>query len=77
MMGPACRSKREGASFRTVEAMLPTDHLLRRVDRWLDIGELRQALAGHYSARGRPSIDPELLIRMTLIGRIFAIASCG
>ncbi|GEM72024.1 transposase [Sphingomonas sp. NPDC019816] len=75
MMGPACRGKREGASRRTIEAMLPADHLLRRVDRCLDIGELRQALAGHYSARGRPSIDPELLIRMALVGRIYAITS--
>ena len=74
-MGPACRGKRDGASRRTIEAMLPTDHLLRRVDRCLDIGELRQALAGHYSARGRPSIDPELLIRMALVGRIYAITS--
>ncbi len=74
-MGPACRGKREGASRRTIEAMLPADHLLRRVDRCLDIGELRQALAGHYSARGRPSIDPELLIRMALVGRIYAITS--
>ena len=55
--------------------MLPADHLLRRIDRCLDTSELRQALVGHYSARGRPSVDPELLIRMTLIGRIYAITS--
>ncbi|MBB3588865.1 MULTISPECIES: transposase [Sphingomonas] len=75
MMGPTCRGGREGASCRTIEAMLPTDHLLRRIDRCLETSELRQALAGHYSTRGRPSIDPELLIRITLIGRIYAIPS--
>ena len=75
MMGPTCRGGREGASCRTIEAMLPADHLLRRIDRCLDTSELRGALAAHYSARGRPSIDPELLIRMTLIGRIYAITS--
>lgn len=74
-MGPTCRGGREGASCRTIEAMLPTDHLLRRIDRCLETSELRQALAGHYSTRGRPSIEPELLIRMTLIGRIYAIPS--
>lgn len=75
MMGLACCGGREGASRRTIEAMLPADHLLRSIDRCLDMGELRQALAGYYSARGRPSIDPELLIRMALIGRIYAITS--
>ena len=75
MMGPTYRGGRGGASRRTIEAMLPADHLLRRIDRRLDTSELRQALADHYSTRGRPSIDPELLIRMTLIGRIYAITS--
>lgn len=44
-------------------------------DRLLDLGELRSALAPHYSPRGRPSVDPELLIRMALIVRIYAITS--
>ncbi len=39
------------------------------------MGELRSALAPHYSPRGRPSVDPELLIRMALIARIYAITS--
>lgn len=64
-----------GARRGVLDATLPRDHLLRRVDRLLDMGELRAALAHHYSPRGRPSIDPELLIRMTLIGRIYAIPS--
>lgn len=58
-----------------MEMMIPRDHLLRRVDQLLDLGELRSALAPYYSPRGRPSVDPELLIRMALIGRIYAITS--
>ncbi len=75
MMGRVCDRGRSGPGSRTANAMLPRDHLLRRVDRLLHFGELRAALAGHYSARGRPSIDPELLIRMALIGRLYAITS--
>jgi len=75
MMGEMDKAGRRGPGCRAINAMLPSDHLLRRVDRLLDTGELRAALASHYSARGRPSIDPELLIRMMLIGRIYAITS--
>lgn len=75
MMGTSCDRGRAGPGSRTIEGMLPRDHLLRRVDRLLDMGELREALAPHYSSRGRPSIDPELLIRMALLGRIYAIRS--
>lgn len=41
----------------------------------LDTGELRAALAGHCSPQGRSSIDPELFIRMALIGRVHAVPS--
>ncbi len=73
MIGTVCETGRSGPGARTIEMMLPRDHLLRGVDRLLDLGELRSALAPHYSPRGRPSVDPELLIRMALIGRIYAI----
>ncbi len=75
MMGEMHQAGRCGPGSRAINAMLPSDHLLRRVDRLLDMAELRAALASHYSARGRPSIDPELLIRMALIGRLYAIPS--
>jgi len=42
------------------------DHLLRRIDRALDLSWLRAELAPFYSSTGRPSIDPELMIRMPL-----------
>ncbi|KSH14855.1 DDE transposase [Pseudomonas aeruginosa] len=54
---------------------IPRDHLLRGVDRFLDLGELRQHLAPFYSHTGRPSIDPELMIRMLLVGYCFGIRS--
>jgi len=60
MIGTICATGRSGSGARTIEKMLPRDHLLRRVDRLLDLGELRSALAPHYSRRGRPSVDPEL-----------------
>ena len=47
---------------------VPADHLLRRVDAALDFGFVRRALAPYYSFTGRPSVDPELMLRMLLIG---------
>jgi len=43
---------------------VPRTHLLRGIDQALDLGDLRQHLAPFYSPIGRPSIDPELMIRM-------------
>jgi transposase len=54
---------------------IPADHLLRRIDRFLDFSQLRQRLEPFYSHTGRPSIDPELMIRMLLVGYCFGIRS--
>jgi transposase len=54
---------------------VPQDHLLRGVDRFLDLSELRRRLAAFYSHTGRPSIDPELMIRMLIVGYCFGIRS--
>lgn len=54
---------------------VPQDHLLRGINQFLDLSELRQHLAGHYSNTGQPSIDPELMIRMLVIGYCFGIRS--
>jgi transposase len=54
---------------------VPGDHLLRQIDRFLELGSVRRELAGHYSNIGRPSIDPELMIRMLIVGYCFAIRS--
>jgi len=56
-------------------AHVPADHLLRGIDRFLDLTELRQHLAPFYSHTGRPSIDPELMVRMLLVGYCFGIRS--
>src|SRR6266404_7702463 len=54
---------------------VPADHLLRGIDRCLDLGELRRHLAPFYSDTGRPSIDPELMIRMLIVGYCYGIRS--
>jgi transposase len=58
-----------------LEDYIPGDHLLRGIDRFMDLRELRQHLAAFYSHTGRPSIDPELMIRMLVIGYCFGIRS--
>lgn len=53
----------------------PQNHLLRGIDQCLDLSDLRKQLADHYSHTGRPSIDPELMIRMLIVGYCYAIRS--
>jgi transposase len=57
------------------DAHVPADHLLRGIDRFLDLTDLRQHLTAFYSHTGRPSIDPELMVRMLLVGYCFGIRS--
>jgi transposase len=59
----------------SLERHVPANHLLRAIDRFVDLGDLRARLAPFYSSMGRPSIDPELLIRMLLIGYCHGIRS--
>jgi transposase len=58
-----------------LEDHVPQNHLLRGIDRCLDLSGLRQHLAEHYSHTGRPSIDPELMIRMLIVGYSYGIRS--
>ena len=58
-----------------LEDHVPGDHLLRGINRFLDLSDLRRHLADFYSDIGRPSIDPELMIRMLVIGYCFGIRS--
>src|ERR1700722_4934094 len=55
----------------SLERHVPDDHLLRKIDRFVDLSEVRAHLGPYYSETGRPSIDPELLIRMLLVGYCF------
>src|SRR5262245_38029166 len=59
----------------SLERHVPADHLLRAIDRFVDLADLRVQLAPFYSPLGRPSIDPELLIRMLVIGYCHGIRS--
>jgi transposase len=59
----------------SLDGHIPADHLVRSIDRFVELGDLRRELAGFYSNIGRPSIDPELMIRMLLIGYCFGIRS--
>ncbi len=54
---------------------VPANHLLRRINRCIDFSGLHQHLAEHYSQIGRPSIDPELIMRMLVIGYCYGIRS--
>lgn len=74
MMGQKASQDQLFYAFNLVDH-IPHDHLLRGVDRFLDLGELRQHLAPFYSHTGRPSIDPELMIRMLVVGYCFGIRS--
>src|SRR5271165_258435 len=54
---------------------VPGDHLLRKIDGVLDLDGLHRQLASFYSDIGRPSIDPELMVRMLLVGYCYGIRS--
>lgn len=75
MMG--ARQEAQAALFYefSLEDHVPQNHLLRSIDRFVDLGTIRAHLADFYSHTGRPSIDPELLIRMLLVGYCFGIRS--
>ena len=75
MMGP--KQEAQAALFYefSLEDHIPQNHLLRSIDRFVDLSGIRQYLAEFYSHTGRPSIDPELLIRMLLVGYCFGIRS--
>ena len=59
----------------SLERHVPSDHLLRSVDRFVDLSSIREQLRPYYSEMGRPSIDPELMIRMLIVGYCMGIRS--
>ena len=58
-----------------LEEHVPVDHMLRGIDRHLALDDLRQSLKPFYSQMGRPSVDPELMIRMLIVGHCMGIRS--
>ena len=59
----------------SLERHVPGSHMLRKIDRFVDLSGVRAHLGPYYSDVGRPSIDPELMIRMLLVGYCFGIRS--
>ena len=68
MMGRHTADQRQFFYDFCLEDVVPSDHLLRRIDRFLDFARIRPQLKPFYSAIGRPSIDPELMLRMLIVG---------
>lgn len=66
---------RERTEVINLEEFVPQDHLLRAIDRYLDLTAFRSHLQPFYSHFGRPSVDPELIIRMLIIGYCYGIRS--
>src|SRR6266508_2674081 len=58
-----------------LDKVVPPDHLVRQIDAVLDLSWVHKELAPYYSDTGRPSIDPVLMIRMLIVGYVFAIRS--
>jgi transposase len=75
MMGP--KQEAQSALFYdfSIEDHVPPNHLLRAIDRFVDLSGIRQHLVSFYSSTGRPSVDPELMIRMLLVGYCMGIRS--
>ena len=59
----------------SLERHVPVDHWVRSIDRFVHLSDIRAHLRPFYSEMGRPSVDPELMIRMLLIGYCFGIRS--
>src|SRR5256885_14958214 len=59
----------------SLDEVVPPDHLVRQIDCVLDLSWVHKELAPYYSHTGRPSIDPVLMIRMLLVGYVFALRS--
>jgi Transposase domain (DUF772) len=74
MMGQHPRTQSLFYYFR-LEDQVPQDHLLRLIDRYVDFGFVRDRLKNFYSPTGRPSIDPEVLLRLLLVGYLQGVTS--
>src|SRR4029078_2351234 len=74
MMGHHSRTEALFYYFR-LEDQVPENHLLRLIDEHVSFEFVREQLKATYSETGRPSIDPELLLRILLIGYLYGICS--
>jgi len=74
MMGQQTRTESLFYYFRLAD-QIPADHLLRLIDQHIDLSFVRERVKSLYSATGRPSIDPEILLRLLLVGYLYGITS--
>jgi len=74
MMGQQPQTESLFYYFR-LEDQIPEDHLLRLLDHYVDFSFVRERLKSFYSSTGRPSIDPEVLLRLLLVGYLYGITS--
>jgi len=74
MMGQQTQHESLFFYFR-LEEQIPEDHLLRLIDHYIDLSFVRGRLKRFYSRTGRPSIDPEVLLRLLLVGYLYGITS--
>src|SRR5262245_13439665 len=74
MMGQQSREESLFYSFR-LEDQIPETHLLRLIDRYVDFSFVREQLQSFYSESRNPSIDPEVLLRLLLVGYLYGITS--
>ncbi len=69
MMGK--QSGQQEMVFIDMESMIPENHLLRKINKLVDFSFIYEIASGYYAKKGRPSIDPVLLIKMLLIGYLY------
>ena len=74
VMGQHDRSEALFYYFR-LEDQVPETHLLRLIEKHISFAFVRERLKASYSDSGRPSIDPELLLRILLVGYLYGITS--
>ena len=75
MMGRLDRDQGQFLYCFNLEEVVPEDHLVRAIAAVLDLSWVYGELAPYYSRFGRPSLDPALMIRMLIVGYVFAIRS--
>lgn len=69
------RSNLTQLEFVCVEDLVPQDHILRRIDAVLDLKDFHETVRRLYADDGRPSEDPELILRMLLLGYLFNLSA--
>lgn len=74
MQGPPQKSAPSLFQAVDIESLVPLDHLLRRIDKVLDLSFVRELTAATYAEHGRPSYDPELIARMWVLQDLFGLS---